>query len=625
MTILLDENYWQPSEVESLEKAAWEVVKSTKNNSVIAGPGAGKTELLAQKASFLLQTGKSPWPRRILAISYKKDSANNLKDRVVKRCGPELSSRFESLTFDKFSKLLVDRYNLGLPNVWRPVDYKLGNPKKNDLDLFLKSIKDRNKTTKTYKDQVEPKFDSFIPTYVTGFELPPEGIVPTNLWEYAGAQWWKISLDGAKNIFPLTFSMLERLSQLMLRMNPHVKKALQMTYSHVFMDEFQDTTEPQYSLVLTAFRNTPVVITAVGDKKQRIMHWAGAMPDAFEKFERDFNATRYSLISNYRSSPELVKIQHVLAQRIDKDYKQVESKTDSKFSTDHCLIYEFDTIERELSFITEKVAYDLVNRVLKPRDFAVIVRQKPQDYYHKLEKAFSLHGIKLRNEGEMQDLLAERITQLIIPFLRLGTARRSGKFWSKCLELSRSVKSWGLETRSFEIQTRTVKLHTSLLKSMDPWPPNLSEINEIIDNIINYFTKENIMAIYPEYSREDLMQEIIDRIVANLAISCSKSTNWIAALDDFEGLDSIPLLTIHKSKGLEYDTVVFIGLDDQAWWNFPKDTEESISAFFVAFSRAKQMVIFTYCKERGSQKNISSLYELLYSSGVQKLAIQGDP
>ena len=63
----------------------------------------------------------------------------------------------------------------------------------------------------------------------------------------------------------------------------------------------------------------------------------------------------------------------------------------------------------------------------------------------------------------------------------------------------------------------------------------------------------------------------------------------------------------------------------QAWWNFLNDTEESISAFFVAFSRAKQMVIFTYCKERGNQENISSLYELLYSSGVSKQVIQGNP
>ena len=78
MARLVLEKDWQPVGVGALEPSAWEVVKSSTNKSVIAGPGAGKTELLAQRACFLLQTGKCPWPRRILAISFKRDSASTL-------------------------------------------------------------------------------------------------------------------------------------------------------------------------------------------------------------------------------------------------------------------------------------------------------------------------------------------------------------------------------------------------------------------------------------------------------------------------------------------------------------------------------------------------------------------
>jgi superfamily I DNA/RNA helicase len=79
-------------------------------------------------------------------------------------------------------------------------------------------------------------------------------------------------------------------------------------------------------------------------------------------------------------------------------------------------------------------------------------------------------------------------------------------------------------------------------------------------------------------------------------------------------------MTIHKSKGLEYHTVIFIGLDDSAWWSFnPHSPQESHSTFFVAFSRAKQRVIFTYCKQRGARGNISSLYEVLEEAGVKKI------
>ena len=86
---------WEPTDGINLEDAAERVVKSQTNKSVIAGPGAGKTELLAQRAVFLLQTGLCRPPQRILAISFKKDAAKTLKDRVASRCPAEQASRFD--------------------------------------------------------------------------------------------------------------------------------------------------------------------------------------------------------------------------------------------------------------------------------------------------------------------------------------------------------------------------------------------------------------------------------------------------------------------------------------------------------------------------------------------------
>lgn len=74
-------------------------------------------------------------------------------------------------------------------------------------------------------------------------------------------------------------------------------------------------------------------------------------------------------------------------------------------------------------------------------------------------------------------------------------------------------------------------------------------------------------------------------------------------------------MTIHKSKGLEYHTVVFVGLD-AAWWSYARETTESTAGFFVAFTRAKQRVIFTYCPTRGNRNAIQPLYALLQQAGV---------
>jgi superfamily I DNA/RNA helicase len=129
---------WKPGGGIILEDAAKRVVTSTESRSVIAGPGAGKTELLAQRALFLLQTGQCKAPHRILAISFKRDAAKNLKDRVVRRCCAEQARRFDSYTFDAFAKSLVDRFLGVIPDWCRPPrDYRILFPTRHDWDEFL--------------------------------------------------------------------------------------------------------------------------------------------------------------------------------------------------------------------------------------------------------------------------------------------------------------------------------------------------------------------------------------------------------------------------------------------------------------------------------------------------------
>jgi hypothetical protein len=96
--------------------------------------------------------------------------------------------------------------------------------------------------------------------------------------------------DGKRST--LTFPMIGRLAELLLRVNETARHAHALTYSHVFMDEFQDTTQVQYDLIQTLFLGTDTVVTAVGDNKQQIMLWAMAMEAPFDVFEADFGAKR---------------------------------------------------------------------------------------------------------------------------------------------------------------------------------------------------------------------------------------------------------------------------------------------------------------------------------------------
>src|SRR4051794_12376117 len=213
------------------------------NAVVAAGPGAGKTEVLAQRADFLLRTGLCPYPQRILAISFKVDASRNLRERVRRRCGSQLSSRFDSHTFHAFAKRLIDRF--------RPV-------------LTGKDALDANYTIGEHR------------------------IMRTSI----------------------TFGDLVPLAVEILKNSDVARNAVRQTYSHVFLDEFQDCTNAQYSLIKTAFHGTSIQLTAVGDTKQRIMGWAGALEGIFLRYAKDFEALGLNLYQNFRSKPRLRRMQN---------------------------------------------------------------------------------------------------------------------------------------------------------------------------------------------------------------------------------------------------------------------------------------------------------------------------
>src|SRR5687768_391024 len=105
---------WRPRDIPDLEPAAWDALRAG-TASITAGPGAGKSEFLAQRASYLLETGLCRLPRHILAIVFKRDAAANLRRRVQARL-PEHADRFEAMTFDAFTKSIVDRFRDLLPS-----------------------------------------------------------------------------------------------------------------------------------------------------------------------------------------------------------------------------------------------------------------------------------------------------------------------------------------------------------------------------------------------------------------------------------------------------------------------------------------------------------------------------
>lgn len=634
MTVLLRRvrpDDWKPVGVDALEANALEVVRSTDNRSVIAGPGAGKTELLAQRAAYLLQTGSAPTPRRILAISFKRDAATNLAARVRHRCHRNHAGRFDSMTFDAFAKGLIDRFGQALPDRWRPrPDYEIVFPNDRDYrDFLYQEVGTPPASVGSYADLQAIAARTFERRHLLGSPLLLDGWVNPSPGQWAAERFWQMSLHERKKSI-LSFPMIGRLAELLLRVNPMALDALRLTYSHLFMDEFQDTTQIQYDLVRTIFLGSDTVIAAVGDNKQQIMRWAMAMDDPFTVFDADFGGKRTPLYNNYRSSPELVRIQHVLAQALDARAVAPVSKTVSTIAGASCAIWDFSTPEVEADRLAEFVAAEMKTHKLGPRDFVLLVRQKAADYAAVLEPAFAAAGIPIRNEAGivgavmLQELLAEEASQLIVVILRLATTKRAGRYWTECQDALAALRGVAPEDEAGQAKlARELDAYAIKLSTTYTTPPKSKvAARSLVDHVVAFIGRERLIAAHPAYRQGGWLEKLLDAAALHLVASSTDISDWPSVLDAYEGIHAIPLMTIHKSKGLEYHTVIFVGLDDGAWWSFASDQIEGTAGFFVAFTRAKQRVIFTYCGRRGTRTKIATLYELLRKAGVQIFSIK---
>lgn len=605
MAIIRPEN-WRPQGVEDLEARAWDALREVEHSVCLtAGAGAGKTEFLAQKATYLLQTGLCPAPRRILAISFKRDAARNLAERVASRCPPEQARRFMSMTFDAFTKHLLDQFRMAIPEAYRPPsDYEISFLTRDQINGFLRSVGAHGVETAKLENAVAR----------TSLPLEEAGLKPRTM-EILQA-FWRQMYEGQPACL-LTFPMINRLVELILKANPKILRSLRSTYPIVFLDEFQDTTYPQFDLVRTAFIDGSTVFTAVGDDKQKIMGWAGAMKGAFAEFTVATNARSISLLCNWRSHRDLVAIQHVIAQQIDPDVEMPEARQARLVDGQVAAIWEFDAREEETSTLAAWIANEIAKDRVAPHDIAILARMRVDRIEDELGPALSDAGVALRNLARnvgkiaIQDLLAEDLTTILMALLRLGAERRNAKAWHLAQEGLAYIEAVGTDDEMTQrrLADRVTLIAKEVRQNFRDTPCDPSKVRPLVEALLEKLGGDKLRRVWPAFQRDADFRRVIDGFVILLEESVERAADWNDALDKFEGRNEVALMTVHKSKGLEFHTMIFFGLDSRSWRGLQPDEDEEMNAFFVAFSRAAQRAFFTFCHARGGR--IGWLEELL--------------
>ncbi|WP_245965984.1 ATP-dependent helicase [Pseudorhodoferax soli] len=509
----------------TLEPNALRAVKETDRClALTAGPGAGKTEMLAQRADFLLRTGACRYPQRILAISFKVDASRNLKERARERCGPDLVGRLDSHTFHAFAKRVIDRFRTVLTGTDAlDADYRIGTPR-----IARRQI--------LYEDLV-----------------------------------------------PLAVQILTNCVV--------ARNAIRQTYDHVFLDEFQDCTGQQYQLVRLAFRGTGAQLTAVGDTKQRIMGWAGALEGVFKTFAQDFDAGHLHLYQNFRSLPRLRRMQNAMVKVMDP--QAAVSDATLIGNSGEVTVAPYADSQREAEGLAEKIRVWTDEEGVAASEIAVLISKQPELYADRLMAELARRGIAFRNEQVLQDLCAEPASRLVVDYLAVVMGNREPDAYSRLMGVLLSTGHE--EGAAYAVHARWHRFIDEARERARRSRLNAAAMRETAVAFLTLMGRDALAALSADYEQGARLEEVIALTFDRIDELIRLGNDPLQAVSRFSEDSAVRIMTIHKSKGLEFDTVVMLGVEAQTYWS---NVASERSAYFVGISRAKRRLLLTVSGRR---------------------------
>lgn len=520
---------WKPADGLTLEPNALLAAKEqVRSLALTAGPGAGKTEMLAQRADFLLRTGTCRYPKRILAISFKVDASSNLKERVKRRCGSELAVRFDSYTFHAFAKRIIDRF--------RPI-----LTGREALDAGYKIV-DR----KVRLSPIEIEFADLVPLAIT-----------------------------------------------ILQKSAMARNAIRQTYSDVFLDEFQDCTNLQYDLLKLAFQGTSIRLTAVGDTKQKIMGWAGAMDGIFQAFVTDFAATPLNMYRNFRSKPRLLRLQNEIIRKLDPSSVMPEEQLAG--DEGEVFAWRFEDSRKEADYLADLIAGWIQTEQLPPAEIAVLIRNQLDLYADQLMAALEARSIPFRNEQQMQDITVEPAARLIVDYLSCLYGQREPKAWIRLMNQLIPFADEEIQSNARKDLDRLVKQQRKEIAIAELFDEPFTGWWDCVRAFLKQVSTETLVSLSPDYESLDRLKDVIRDTKIRIDELLKLEPDLPIALKRFSDDQAVRILTIHKSKGLEFDSVIILAVENEIFFG---NQDENRCAFFVGVSRAKRRLVLTHADQR---------------------------
>jgi DNA helicase-2/ATP-dependent DNA helicase PcrA len=589
---------------------------------VLAGPGSGKTRVLTHRIAYLTQM-RGIRPYQILAVTFTNKAAKEM----ISRLRGLIDSDTDHLTMGTFHAvcgriLRREAAHLGLnPNF---VIYDDDDQRR----LVTRIIKELNLDDKQYR----PSGVRSAISRAKNDLISAEAYRPPTYWHEAVARVYQRYDELLAESGAMDFDdMLVKTEQL-LREHADVRERYQRRYEHVLVDEFQDTNRAQYDIVqhLAAGQRN---IFVVGDEDQSIYSWRGADFRNVLRFRSDFADARVFLLEqNYRSTQTILKAaRNVIARNAQ--------RTDKKLWTENpagapIQLFEAYDEREEAEYVVNEVQRLIAHEGRQAGECAVMFRTNAQS--RALEDALMRHGVPYRLVGAIRFYQRREIKD-ILAYLRLvlnpdddvslgrainvptrgigaktldelaawaaGGGLSQGAALLQLLEHYRRVD--GFQGTPFS--TRAGRLLLGFGEALERWrkareQKTLSELLQMVldqsgftealrdgteegeDRIANVRELLTATQRYDSVPTEDALAAFLEEVTL------------VADVDEADwNTDAVTLLTLHSAKGLEFDIVFMIGMEEgicphSRSLDDPDQMEEERRLCYVGITRAKSQL-----------------------------------
>jgi DNA helicase-2/ATP-dependent DNA helicase PcrA len=627
---------------------------------IVAGAGAGKTKTITHRIVNLISSGIAP--DKILAVTFTNKAAKEMRERISLAIKDNLVGNSDSVPFvSTFHSLGVHIIKenariLGLTKYFSILD------EQDATRLIKESLKELNLDPKQYEPR---KIKNIISKEKGKFTHLPEYLERNNdplggSGSHLGrvvAQVWDLYEKKKKKEQALDFDDLLLKTTKLLQDNKEIRKKYQEKWTHIHVDEYQDTNEVQYLMTKLLSENNKN-ICVVGDADQNIYSWRGANLKNILSFEKDYPNTKIILLEeNYRSTKNILEAANEII-------KKNKYRPDKNLFTDNNVgekigFYEALDESDEADFVATKIlelADSASSNFSSLLEVAILYRANFQSRV--LEEAmlrynipYQVLGVKFFERKEVKDTLAylraalnpESLSDIkrIINFPARGIGKVTlAKIFTQDTEklpikmkikinnfykLLEEIKEKIISEKASAVIKFVMKksgIENELMNGTEEDLERLANIKELVTLALKYDEQVN--------AKENISG--IERLLEDAALA-SDQDDLIINNEKKEQKNGVKLMTVHASKGLEFEYVFIVGLEDGLFPNqrdgevkSNEDAEEERRLFYVALTRAKKKIFLCFANFRTifGSRNINTPSEFISDIPVDLLEKEGE-